>query len=161
MGWSMITLPRCSVRRALIFSVLLLVAGLFASSARADRGGYVIQSFHTDLSVQRNSDLLVSERIQVEFTEPRHGIYRLIPNHYRDSHGFQYSFRIKDLSVTDAEGRAHTAKVSHEGRYVRIRIGDADREVSGPVHYHIQYRVQDALGHFPDRVDLYLALRSR
>lgn len=140
---------------ALVSSALLLLAALFAPAAHADRGGYVIQSFHTDLSVQSNSDLLVSERIQVEFTEPRHGIYRLIPNQYRDRHGFQYSLGIKDLRVTDASGRPHTTKVSREGRYVRIRIGDADREVSGPVHYHIQYRVQDALGHFPEYDELY------
>lgn len=133
----------------------LLLLCLTSLPSFADRGGYVIQDFHTELTVQSNSDLFVSERILVEFSEPRHGIYRLIPNQYRDRQGFQYSFAIEDLSVTDENGREHGTQVSRDGRYVRIRIGDADREVTGQVHYLIRYRVRDALGHFPNYDELY------
>jgi hypothetical protein len=146
--------PVQSIARAIGVAVVLLTC-LLASPAFADRAGYVIQSFHTDLEIQQNTDLLVTEQILVEFTEPRHGIYRLIPNQYRDRNGFQYSFGIEDVSVTDAEGRPHGTHVGRQGRYVRIRIGDPDREVKGPVHYHIRYRVQDALGHFPEYDEIY------
>ena len=57
--------------------------------------------------------------------------------------------RCRLLSVTDEEGRTHASEVSRDGRYVRIRIGDADREVTGTVVYVLRYQVRDALGRLP------------
>jgi uncharacterized membrane protein YgcG len=140
-------------------------AGLFAGvlagvllgpgPAEADLGGYTIDRFHTDLTVEPGSDLLVEETIAVVFTEPRHGIYRSIPVRYTDGKGYAFSLGFRLLSVTDEAGRAHGAKVTNQGRYVKIRIGDADRTVSGPVTYVLRYRVQDALGHFVHYDELY------
>jgi hypothetical protein len=62
-----------------------------AAPAVADRGGYVIHRFDTELTVEPNGGVMVVERLEVEFSEPRHGIYRTIPMRYTDPRGFAYS----------------------------------------------------------------------
>lgn len=143
------------MRRILTFLVVI-AACLTATAADAqDRGAYTIRSFHTALTVEAGSDLVVEERIEVVFSEPRHGIYRTIPVQYSDPRGFAYSLGLRLLDVTDGEGERQTTAVTHEGRYVKIRIGDADRTVSGRVVYVIRYRVRDALASFAEHDEIY------
>ena len=143
-----------SLLRALAWSLpaLLLLA---AGPAVADRGGYVIHRFDTRLTVEPNATLAVEERLEVEFTEPRHGLYRSIPVRYTDPRGYAYSLGLQSVSVTDEAGRRYGMRLSDEGRYQKIRIGDAKRTVEGRVVYVIRYRVRDALGQFPDHDEIY------
>jgi hypothetical protein len=138
-------------------AVAFLAVALAATAARAqsDRGGYLIRSFDTDLTVEANADLLVEERIAVVFSEPRHGIYRTIPVRYSDTKGYAYSLGLRLIDVTDAAGRRHATEVTSEGRYVKIRIGDPDRTVEGAVLYVLRYRVRDALVAFPEHDEIY------
>jgi len=144
--------PAC-LRPALLFWALLFLAAV--GPARADLGGYRILAFHTDLSVRPDADLLVTERLEVEFSEPRHGIYRSIPVRYNDPRGYGYEFSLRLLGVEDGDGRELGTKVTQQSRYVRIRIGDADRTVEGRVSYVIRYRVRDALASFGGHDELY------
>ena len=139
---------------AFLFLPVFLAAGL-PSPAQADRGGFVIREFETGITVQADSDIRVDERLVVEFSEARHGIYRTIPIRYTDPKGFAYSMGFRLLEVLGEDGRPQKTKVTHEGRYVQIRIGDPERTVSGVVTYTIRYRVSDALGHFPGHDELY------
>jgi uncharacterized membrane protein len=145
------------LRLAVAVGLTVLAAGAFSSPAIAqdDRGAYTIRNFETDLTVEANTDLLVEERIEVVFSEPRHGIFRTIPVRYSDPKGYAYSLNLRLLSVTDGDGRAQGTKVTSEGRYVKIRIGDPDRTVTGVVHYVIRYRVKDALTTFAEHDELY------
>ncbi len=139
-----------------IVLIALLVAGVSGPAvAQEDRGAYTIRSFDADLTIEAHSDLLVEERLEVEFSEARHGIFRTIPVRYSDPKGYAYSLDVRLLSVTDHEGRAFDTQVSHEGRYVKIRIGDPDRTVIGLVRYVIRYRVRDALSRFAEHDELY------
>lgn len=140
--------------RTLAGSLLALQLSL-AGPAAADLGGYVIHRFDTQLTVERNATLVVEERLEVEFSEPRHGIYRTIPVRYTDPRGFAYSLDVERVTVTDENGNPFGTKLSDEGRYRKIRIGDADRTVQGRVVYVLRYRVRDALGHFPDHDEIY------
>ena len=94
---------------------ILIAAGLPAApAAQSDRGAYVIRSFDTELTVEPDSNVLVEERIEVEFAEPRHGIFRTIPVRYSDPRGFAYSLDLRLIDVTDAAGTRHQAEVSNE-----------------------------------------------
>ena len=134
---------------------LLALLVLLAGPAAADLGGFVIHRFATLLTVERNATLLVEERLEVEFSEPRHGLYRTIPVRYTDPRGFAYSLDVERVSVTDETGRRYGTQLSNEGRYQKIQIGDADHTVEGRKVYVIRYRVRDALGQFPDHDELY------
>jgi uncharacterized membrane protein YgcG len=132
------------------------VAGIVpVGPASADRGGFVIRDFQTTLTVGEKAGLDVEERITVDFLEPRHGIYRTIPVRYTDPIGYGYSLGFRLQGVTDESGRGYKTRVSHEGRYVKIRIGDAKTTVFGPVVYVLRYRVRNALGHFPQYDEIY------
>ena len=137
-------------------AALVLASGvLTTAAAQEDRGAYAIRSFDTELTVEPDSNLLVEERIEVVFGEPRHGIFRTIPVRYSDPKGYAYSLGLRLLSVTDSDGRPHGTQVTNEGRYVKIRIGDPDRTAEGAVTYVIRYRVRDALSRFAEHDEIY------
>lgn len=136
-------------------AALLLAGVLLAAPVAADRGGYRIASFDVELTVEENADVVVTEQITVDFSEARHGIYRTIPVRYTDPRGYLYSLGFRLLGVFDDTGSAHTTRVTREGKYVKIRIGDPDRTVTGRVVYVVRYRVRDALAHFAEHDELY------
>lgn len=143
-------LPLCAF--ALTLLVLLVLP---AGPAAADRAGYVIHRFDTQLTVEPNATLTVVERIEVEFSEPRHGIYRTIPVRYTDPRGLAYSMSLRSISVTDEAGHRYGTRLRADGRYQKIQIGDAGRTVQGRVVYVIRYSVPDALGQFQDHDEIY------
>ena len=140
---------------ALFFAIFATLSPLLATPASADLGGFVIKDFHTELTVETDTGLLVEETILVAFSEQRHGIYRTIPVNYTDPRGFSYGLRLKVLDVTDENGDKHGTSISREGRNVKIRIGDADRYVSGLVTYVIRYHVDGAVTHQETHDELY------
>ena len=143
------------MRSVLVAAVGLVLMIAVPVPASAERGGYVIRSFDVDLRVQSNAELLVEERLVVDFREPRHGIYRTIPVDYVDPRGYVYSLGFRLVEVVDDQGRSHVAEVTRVGRRVMIRIGSSDVMVQGRVIYAIRYRVRNAVTHFAEHDELY------
>ncbi|HSF14863.1 MAG TPA: DUF2207 domain-containing protein [Vicinamibacteria bacterium] len=137
------------------WTLSLLACLLSTSTMAVDRGAYRIASFDVELTVEESSDVLVKEQLTVDFSEPRHGIYRTIPVNYTDPRGYLYSLGFRLLDVVDESGRAHQAQMTREGSYVKIRIGDPDRTVHGRVVYALRYRVRNAVIHFAEHDELY------
>ena len=140
-----------SKRRFYLAALCLLFSLL---PALADRGGYVIENFHVDLDIRADSSLVVTERLEVLFSESRHGIYRSIPVRYTDPKGFRYGIGFDLLGVTDEHGNQYGTKISNEGAYVSIRIGSPSVKVNGRVVYRLRYRITDALRHFAEHDEL-------
>jgi uncharacterized membrane protein YgcG len=147
--------------RRLAAPALLAVAAallVLAASAAADEG-WVIERFASDIEVQRDGRLLVTEAIDVDFQlrSDRHGIFRDIPLRYRwdPDPRMVRIYRIDVQSVRDANGRGLTYETSQSGANLRIRVGDADRLVSGKQTYRITYTVRGALNPFPDHDELF------
>ena len=124
--------------------MVLLVAGL---TAWADRGGFHYRNISVEANVTKNNEWHVTERLDVVFDEPRHGIYRYIPQSFWLNHDmadieggpsrlkrFDYQSRITDLRV---EGAAYETEKDN-GNLV-IRMGDANHEVVGDKTYVIHY----------------------
>lgn len=131
---------------------------LFAAPAAADEG-WVIDRFVSDIELQRDGTLLITEAIDVDFLAlgDRHGIFREIPVRYQWD-ADPKMVRVYDVdvrSVRDAGGRGLTYQTSETGANLRIRIGDADRTVSGKQTYRITYAVRGALNAFPDHDELF------
>ncbi|MDM7916020.1 MAG: DUF2207 domain-containing protein, partial [Candidatus Eisenbacteria bacterium] len=138
---------------ALLFACTLATTA--SGPAIADLGGFSIESFDADLTILPNAQMNVEERIDVEFQEPRHGIYRTIPVRYTDPAGYQYSLGFRLLDVSDGAGGSVDSKVSQEGQYVKIRLGSADRTVSGPFTYVLRYRIENGLVHLSRHDEVY------
>jgi uncharacterized protein (TIGR04222 family) len=139
--------------RTLAVTGALLSALMLRAAPAAAQADWHIDDFRTDIVIQPDGRLLVTETIAAAFVSPKHGIYRTIPIHYEV--GFhQYSLRFTLLGVTDGSGAARRTKVSRDGYSVRIRIGDPDRTLRGLQVYRIQYEIQRAILHELDRTVL-------
>jgi uncharacterized membrane protein YgcG len=110
--------------------LLILVQGIvFADDY------YDITSFDVQIEVSEDNVYQITETLDVQFKQPRHGIYRTIPVMY-----YGYSHEISDIIVYDpGAGISHPFEVSKMGPEVEIKIGDADVYVDGYQSYRIVY----------------------
>ncbi len=136
----------------LLFAFLSLNL-LFPASAFAQY--FTINRFHSSIMIYEDSSISVTETIDVEFHQLRHGIYREIPFKYRDEFGKVISTPTKVLSVVDHSGKPLKYKVKKEGTTIHIRIGDPKRYVRGKQSYVITYKVENVILFFDDHDELY------
>jgi len=143
-----------SFRLAIIlFLNLNLSLILFTSPVFAQY--FTIEKFHSDITIHQNSSFIVQETIDVKFHRSRHGIYREIPFKYRDDFGKIMETPMEVLSVTDGSGKAWKYQVKKMGHIVNIRIGHANKYVSGNQTYVITYKIENAILFFNDHDELY------
>jgi uncharacterized membrane protein len=143
----------------LVAAIALAVAcSLLPSPATAADSGWVINSFDSLIQIQTDGRVLVTEQLAVDFGFlEKHGIFRYIPVKYTwtaDPHRVRV-YELQVLSVTDAQKHAWRYATSSGGANVEIKIGDADRTVSGKQTYVISYVVKGALNGFSDHDELY------
>ena len=121
------------------------------------RAAETITSFHSDIRVEADGDLIVTETIAVvaEGRDIRRGIYRDFPTvRGRTWWGaFRTSFDVQEVLRDGAPEPWFTQDIT-DG--TRLYIGNADRNVSrGPHTYTITYRTDRQLGFFESHDELY------
>jgi hypothetical protein len=134
--------------------IILLLLSLFVT-APADAQDFTINTFHSNITIHRDSSFVVRETIEVTFHRPRHGIYRDIPFRYRDDLGKIITTPTKVFSVVDGAGKKWNTRVSRTGNQLNVQIGDANRFVDGRQTYVITYQVENAILFFDDHDELY------
>jgi uncharacterized membrane protein YgcG len=145
------------VHAARLAAALVLAAwaiGLSGPAVHADEG-WVVTSFHSDITIAPNSSLTIKEDIRVDFGSlQKHGIFRTIPLRYRydDSHDRYYALEV--MSVTDGSSALTYSDSIENDNYV-IKIGDPNHLVTGPNRYVITYAVVGVLNSFADRDELF------
>jgi hypothetical protein len=145
-----------ALARRLLTAVLAAAWAISVSgpTVHADEG-WVITSFHSDITVSTDSTLTVTEDIRVDFGSlQKHGIFRTIPLRYRydDSNDRYYLLEVK--AVTDgSKALIHSETIDHD--YDVIKIGDPARLVSGANRYVISYTVRGAMNSFADHDELF------
>ena len=136
----------------IVLTILCLVAGSAAVSAQER-----ILQFVSDVAVQRNGDLLVTEsiRVQAEGRDIRRGILRDFPTTYSRADGTRVEVGFDVQSVT-RDGRPEMFTTERLRNGVRVRIGRADQTlIHGPHDYVITYRTTRQIGFFPSFDELY------
>lgn len=136
---------------ALLTGALCLVLG----SPEAFAQYFTIERFHSNIVIDENAKVKVTETIDVKFDRPRHGIYREIPFKYQDELGRKVRTPIRVLSVTNGAGSPWPYRVSKSGPVLHIRIGDPRRFVDGRRTYMISYEVENGLLFLKDHDELY------
>ncbi|TMD77245.1 MAG: DUF2207 domain-containing protein [Chloroflexi bacterium] len=138
--------------RLLLVSVAVALAMFAAARPVSADEGWVITSFQSQLTVNRDSTLAIIETIRVNFATEHHGIFRTIPLRYRydDNHDRYYNLRVE--SVTDG-----TKDVPYDvdSDNEVIKIGDPTVMVSGDQVYVIHYSVEGAMNSFSDHDELF------
>jgi uncharacterized membrane protein len=137
--------------------VLALFVALVAFPAPAPvaaQRALVIERFDAAITVNQDGTVDVTETISPRFTGKWNGIYRTIPVKYRTPQGFNWTLRLKLVSVTDQSGQALRTESSRERHYVKHKIyvpgaEDATRTVV------LRYRAENGLRFFEDHDELY------
>jgi uncharacterized membrane protein YgcG len=143
-------------------AIILLWFVLLPASLFSQDTGWTIPSFDAQYTVNADRSIDVTERIMVDFGPlQRHGIYREIPVRYAKVvkaglplRAGTVNGRLDNVSVPDADGTRLPMQIER-GNRMRIRIGDADRLVTGTQTYIIHYHLARGLGFFNDHDELY------
>lgn len=146
-----------SVRRiVLVLAAIACVAMLGASPASA-RSSERIVDYDVAIEIGDDGTLTVVETIDYDFgASPRHGILRDIPTRlrYDDTYDRIYPLEVVDVHASEGTPAGYEVE-SAEGGITRIRVGDADIEITGRHTYELTYTVEAALNGFRDHDELY------
>ncbi len=115
-----------------------------------------IQNFAATYAIQKDGTVKVEERIQYDFgISIKHGIYRYIPTITTNTEGKKFQMTLNDIRVLDETGKPYTAVTTNDNDKISIKIGDADKTISGVHTYRIQYLLAGALTYFSDHDEFY------
>lgn len=138
------------MRRVAVFGAVAWT-GLVAVFAGPAGAQAVYRSFEAEIEVRADGTVEIVETVEVEFTVPRHGIFRDMPEKYvyDDQH-----LRDTDIEVRSVtrDGSPEPYEVFHEGEQdelFRLRVGHPDVEIEGVHRYVVTYSVEGALNTFP------------
>ncbi|MEK9196138.1 MAG: DUF2207 domain-containing protein, partial [Patescibacteria group bacterium] len=101
-----------------------------------------INSFDSQIHITKENKAEVTETIAYDFGSlQRHGIYRDIPIDYKDSEGNVYRLAVEYQKTVDENGKEVNSETSKVSGNFRIRLGDADKYVTGQHTYKISYKI--------------------
>jgi len=112
----------------------------FGLQAQAVSYNWMIETFDVSVEVRESGQILVTERIGVDFKGEKHGIYREIPTSYADAYGNKKTVKLELLNVRQDGGPA-MYEFSRARGEAKIKIGDANLLISGQHVYEIEYQV--------------------
>lgn len=115
-----------TINKILFFPVLccLFLFALFLVVPAAYAENFYIQNYDVLIEANEKKSVKVTENIDVFFLHPLHGIIREIPH--------------KKASITNIRTQGKSS-ISNIGKTVEIKLGSADKTVSGIQNYRITY----------------------
>lgn len=145
--------------------VLAAGCALFASlclccGAEAQVSPFVneeILEYHSDIHVQQDATLLVTETILVRSAAVniQHGIYRDFPTRYKDRLGNRYVIHFEVVQVL-RDGQPEKFHIKDQSNGERIYIGDENVILRpGDYTYALTYTATREIGFFADHDELY------
>ena len=138
--------------RFFLFGLALALAPTLTAQTSGER----ILSYDVTINVQKDADLIVTEKISVnsEGRKIERGIFRDLPR-YKLDEGTPIPYRYKLLSVT-RNGEREPFKESREGNAEKIRIGNPAYYLPRGRHdYEIVYEVKNEVRYFDDYDEVY------
>lgn len=148
------------------FSLVVFLLFLFwflllpgSSWARTNVNDWYIENFESEIRVNGDSSLLITEKITADCgnASGKHGIFRIVPEELKTNNGSQ-KMPVKLESITDFNGKAlsYSEEKNRQDKTLTWKIGDASKFVTGKNYYKITYRVKNTLNFTqPDFDELY------
>jgi uncharacterized membrane protein len=147
-----------------IIAFLLLLIIFQPSNAQE---AFTIRHYSIQAQINKNASIDFTETLSVHFNEARHGIIRSIQ--------YQYPLQVLPAGIEKAErqmeanGYAHTIiekikvpsqnfSTSKKGDYLEIKIGSANKYVTGDQTYIIKYTVLNVINFFKNHAEFYYNL---
>jgi uncharacterized membrane protein len=136
------------MKKILILAFLfyfLLPSGILARQYVYD---WYIKDFKTEITVNKDSSLFITERITADCGDAagKHGIFRVLPTQIKTTEG-RIKTPIELISITDFNDKPlkyQTIK-NYSNHTITWKIGDPNKTVRGVNYYKIVYRVKNAI----------------
>ena len=147
--------------------ILHIVLSFFWVISAQAQEAFTIQNYNVKVKVNKDASVNITETIDANFTEERHGILRTFLYRYSMDElpagsekadqllvsGNKIRLIIKDIKVEN-----HKYEDFTEGDVINIRIGDKDTYISGPQQYIISYTVLNSINFFESYSEFYFNL---
>ena len=138
-------------------ALFVLAAAILPAAPAHAQGRERIMRFASDIAVQRNGELIVTETIKVLATGATitRGILRDFPTTYTARNGtrMEVAFDVRSV-MRDGAPESYTTEPLANG--MRVRIGSAQRTLTRGEHeYVISYRTTRQIGFFKDYDEIY------
>ena len=160
-----------SVFKKYIISLLLFIGLFFSIQNKApvqanqlnELNGFVpskqqlpeaITSFYSNITVNQDTSLTITEQIQYSTTLDKHGIYRYIPYVYNKD-GKREVLQLSDIKVTDDQGIKIPYTKTTDSTNVTLKIGYPQKTFTGDQSYVITYTVERGVNQFENHTELY------
>ncbi|MEO8823147.1 MAG: DUF2207 domain-containing protein [Ginsengibacter sp.] len=147
--------------------LLVFLAFLFFFQHTKAQEAFTITHYQIDLKVNKDASLDFTEKLDVHFTEPRHGIIRKIQYRYpmeeipagvEKAERQMHAKGVTRIFIEKIRVPGHEVAVEKNGDYESIKIGSADKLVNGDQQYVIKYTVLNAINFFKNHSELYYNL---
>ncbi|HHX58228.1 MAG TPA: DUF2207 domain-containing protein [Candidatus Moranbacteria bacterium] len=132
--------------------MLLFLSFIFFASpvfARENIADCYIKSFDSEITVNQDGSLLITEKIVVDCGDlpNKHGIFRVLPTKIKVEERGLVEMPIKLISIEDQTGRKYKYSTERNflGNTIFWKIGDPEKTVTGENVYIIQYQVKNTL----------------
>lgn len=143
--------------KTLVFALVFAASFFLLTGATAQEyQSEAITNFHSDITVNTDGSLNVTETITVQSTgdQINHGIYRDFPTVYRD--GFLRTTTEFNIISVLRDGKTEPYHTERATNGVRVYIGSADYEIPPGEHtYQLKYQTTWQLGFFETSDELY------
>ncbi len=118
--------------------------------------GEHIKAYTTQVEVQKDGTIKVNENIIYDFSSlSKHGIYRTIPTQKTNKDGKKFQLHFSNFSVVDEKNIPYTYFTQYLQGEIKLKIGNANKLITGIHTYNISYLVSGALTYFSDHDELY------
>jgi len=114
----------------------------------------IINSFDSQIEINQNTSLNITETINYETDLAKHGIYRYIPITYNQD-GEKIKLPISKIKITDQNGNHIPYSLTTDQKNITLKIGDKDKTFVGQQTYIISYQVKNTLQQFDNHDELY------
>ena len=138
-----------------LFVVFLLI--LFKTAVQAQTsGGERIRNFRSDIAIHKDGTIEIQETIVYDFAFlQKHGTYRQIPFIKKNKDGKKFRVDVTVVSIEDENGITYPYTTSQTEEALKIKIGDANKTITGIHTYVITYKESGALTYYSDHDELY------
>lgn len=124
-----------------LLCALFLAGRLFAAD-------FLIDSFHLDIQVDRANSYQITQALDIDFLQPRHGFLQDIP----------LRFGRKQAHITDIRSSEPLQADLSDPAWAELRVGDASTQVYGKKQYLLSYRYTVGSDSHDDYDEVYLDL---
>jgi uncharacterized membrane protein YgcG len=134
--------------------ITFIICTLFPSTLLRGMEAFVINEYRVNVIVGENNVYLVTEDLDVTFSEPRHGLFRDIPVRYTHP----ITGKTRNILVNNIQVNGHPYRVEKNRNNINIRIGSAEEYVNGNKHYQISYTLNVGNDKIPEYDEFYMNL---